>query len=467
VLAYANAIKARLLGVPGRMLARYGAVSGPVARRMAEGVRKLCGADLGLAVTGIAGPDGGTPLKPVGLVFVGVAGKGKTRVRRFRFSGNRNQVKRQSSEAALEWLKTFLGRENSMAKKELTKEDAQNTDKEKSGKAASLDTVLAQIRKQFGEGAIMRLGEVDLAKDIPVVSTGAYSLDLALGVGGLPRGRVIEIFGPESSGKTTLTLHVIANAQKSGGMAAFVDAEHAMDPGYAKKIGVNTNDLLISQPASGEEALSIVESLVKSSALDVVVVDSVAALTPRAELEGDMGDSHMGLQARLMSQAMRKLTAAISHSKTLVIFTNQIREKIGVMFGNPETTPGGRALKFYTSVRLNIRRIAEIKDAAGTMVGNRTRVKVVKNKVAPPFTEAEFDILYAKGISWEGSVLEAGLKYGAVQKKGSWLAFEGEQVGQGMDASRIYLEGNPDLTARIIAKVKEKVLAGATPEAKE
>lgn len=320
----------------------------------------------------------------------------------------------------------------------------------------SLDAVLAQIRKEFGEGAIMRMGDAESRVEIPVISTGALSLDMALGVGGLPRGRVVEIFGPESSGKTTLVLHVIANAQKKGGMAAFVDAEHAIDPSYAKRIGVNLDDLLISQPASGEEALTIAESLIRSNTLDVVAIDSVAALTPKAELEGGMGDSHMGLQARLMSQAMRKLTAAISSSKTLCIFTNQIREKIGVMFGNPETTPGGRALKFYTSVRLDIRRIAPIKDATGKILGNRTRVKVVKNKVAPPFTEAEFDILYAKGISWEGSVLDSAVKCGLIVKKGSWMSFDGEQIGQGHDGAREQLEKDPALTARLIERVREK-----------
>jgi len=328
---------------------------------------------------------------------------------------------------------------------------------EKKENFSGLDAVLAQIKKEFGEGAIMRMGDSETTAKVPSVSTGAFSLDLALGIGGLPRGRVVEIFGPESSGKTTLALHVIASAQKAGGLAAFIDAEHAMDPGYAKKIGVNIEDLLVSQPASGEEALSIVETLVRSNSLDVAVVDSVAALTPRAELEGNMGDSHMGLQARLMSQAMRKLTSAISSSKTLCIFTNQIREKIGVMFGNPETTPGGRALKFYASVRLDIRRIGAIKDSTGRVMGNRTRVKVVKNKIAPPFCEGEFDILYSKGISWEGSVLDAAIKHGLITKRGSWLSFEGEQIGQGHEASRVCLEQNPDLTKKISEKVKEDV----------
>jgi len=317
-----------------------------------------------------------------------------------------------------------------------------------------LEAVLSQIRKEFGDGAIMRLGDAETPHDVPSISTGAFSLDLALGVGGLPRGRVVEIFGPESSGKTTLTLHVIANAQRNGGTAAFIDAEHAMDPQYAAKIGVKIDDLLVSQPTSGEEALTIAETLVKSNALDVVVIDSVAALTPQAELQGNMGDAHMGLQARLMSQAMRKLTAVISQSRTLCLFTNQIREKIGVMFGNPETTPGGRALKFYASMRLDIRRLAQIKDSSGRIIGSRTRVKVVKNKLAPPFTEAEFDILYAKGISWEGSVLDSAIKCGVVEKRGSWLLFEGEQIGQGHEGARAQMEANPDLTNKIIEKVR-------------
>ncbi len=335
---------------------------------------------------------------------------------------------------------------------------AKKQQQESGGKSMGLEAVLAQIRKEFGDGAIMRMGDVDRTQNVPSVSTGSFSLDIALGVGGMPCGRVIEVFGPEASGKTTLVLHVVANIQKRGGQAAFIDAEHAMDPLYARKIGVNTDELLVSQPTSGEEALTIAESLVRSGELAVVVVDSVAALAPRAELEGNIGDSHVGLQARLMSQAMRKLTAMISNTQTLVIFTNQIREKIGVMFGNPETTPGGRALKFYSSVRLNIRSIGMIKNAAGVVMGNRTRVKVVKNKVAPPFTEAEFDILYAQGITWEGSVLDSAIKYGLVEKRGSWLSFEGEQLGQGHEAARMNMEKQPELTERMIALVKEKAL---------
>ena len=331
--------------------------------------------------------------------------------------------------------------------------------KEKAAPAATgksntaLESVLSQIRKEFGELSILRLGE-NAHADIPVIPTGALSLDLALGVGGLPRGRIVECYGQESSGKTTLALHVVANAQKAGGIAAFIDAEHALDPGYAKKIGVNLDDLIVSQPNSGEEALSICEQLCKSGALDVIVVDSVAALTPQAEIDGNMGDSHMGLQARLMSQAMRKLTGALAQSKTLCIFTNQVREKIGIMFGNPETTPGGKALKFYASCRMQVQRIGAIKDPGGTVIGNRTRVKVVKNKVAPPFTEAEFDILYTCGISWEGSVLDAALARGVVEKRGSWISYGTEQLGQGSMATMEFLKSHPEVTAEIVEKVK-------------
>ena len=325
---------------------------------------------------------------------------------------------------------------------------------EKKAGNTQLDAVLNQIRKEFGEAAIIRMGDAEAKKDIPVIPTGAFSLDLALGVGGLPRGRVVEVYGQEASGKTTLALHIIANAQKTGGLAAFVDAEHAMDPNYARRIGVDLDNLLVSQPNSGEEALTITEQLVKSGALDVVVIDSVAALTPQAEIDGNMGDAHMGLQARLMSQAMRKLTSAIAQTKTLCLFTNQVRDKIGVMFGNPETTPGGKALKFYASVRLQVQRIGAIKDPTGTVIGNRTRVKVVKNKVAPPFTEAEFDILYSRGISWEGSVLDAAIARNVVAKRGSWLSFESEQIGQGAIAATEFLRSNPEVVDRIIAKIK-------------
>ncbi len=329
--------------------------------------------------------------------------------------------------------------------------------------ASALSAVIAQIQKQYGEGAIVKLGEASATKQIEAISTGSLTVDLALGIGGVPRGRIIEIYGPESSGKTTLVSHVIANAQKAGGNAAFIDTEHALDPSYAKKIGVDIDNLLVAQPDSGEEALNICEALVKSNSIDVVVVDSVAALAPRAELDGEMGASHVGLQARLMSQALRKLTAAINRSKCCCIFTNQIREKVGVMFGSPETTPGGRALKFYSSVRMDIRRIGQLKDSSGTVYGNRTRIKVVKNKVAPPFTEAEFDILYAEGISWTGSVIDAATDAGIVEKKGSWLSMDGTQLGQGRDAAARALKDDPLLCESVIKRIYE---ARATAAAK-
>ena len=320
-----------------------------------------------------------------------------------------------------------------------------------------LEEVMKTIRKEFGEMSIMRLGD-SASRDVEVVPTGALSLDLALGVGGLPKGRIVELYGHESSGKTTLALHAVANVQRKGGTAAFIDAEHALDPAYARKIGVDLASLVVSQPSSGEEALTICEELVKSGAVDIVVVDSVAALTPQAEIDGAMGDSHVGLQARLMSQAMRKLTSAIDRSGTLCIFTNQVREKIGVMFGSPETTPGGKALKFYASCRLQVQRIGAIKSSAGEVVGNRTRVKVVKNKVAAPFTEAEFDILYSCGISWEGSVLDAALARGIVEKRGSWLAFGGEQLAQGSLGAIAYLKEHREITEKIVETVKNTPL---------
>ena len=319
-----------------------------------------------------------------------------------------------------------------------------------------LDAAISSITKAYGEGSIMRLGDARAQVKIDVIPTGALALDLALGVGGVPRGRVVEIFGPESSGKTTLMLHVIANAQKSGGLAAFIDAEHALDPGYAKKLGVNLDDLLVSQPDSGEEALTICETLARSNALDVIVIDSVAALVPKAELEGEMGMATMGMQARLMSQALRKLTAILSKSKTTCIFTNQLREKVGVMFGNPETTPGGKALKFYASVRIDIRRKDAIKDAAGSPIGSHVKVKIVKNKVAPPFAEAEFDIIFNHGINKEGSVLDVGVEDGIVEKKGAWLQFNGELIGQGKDSAQKTLTEKPDLAKKITLAILEK-----------
>jgi recombination protein RecA len=318
----------------------------------------------------------------------------------------------------------------------------------------SLEMALGQIEKSFGKGSIMKMGEKGTML-IETVPTGALALDIALGVGGLPRGRVVEVYGPESSGKSTLAMHVVAEAQRNGGICAYVDAEHAMDPVYAKNIGVDIDELLISQPDTGEQALEITDMLIRSGALDVVVVDSVAALTPRAELEGDMGDAHVGLQARLMSQALRKLTANLSRSKTICIFINQLREKIGVMFGSPETTPGGRALKFYSSVRLDIRRIESIKDGV-EVIGNRTRVKVVKNKVAPPFRQAEFDIVYGTGISREGSLIDVGVDLGIVKKSGAWYTYEGEQLGQGRENAKAFLAENPELMVEISDKIFTK-----------
>ena len=321
----------------------------------------------------------------------------------------------------------------------------------------ALVAALGQIERQFGKGAVMRLGDSTAARDIEVVSTGSLALDVALGIGGLPKGRVIEIYGPESSGKTTLTLQAIAECQKQGGTAAFVDAEHALDPVYAEKIGVNVEDLLVSQPDTGEQALEITDMLVRSGAVDIVVVDSVAALTPRAEIEGDMGDSHMGLQARLMSQALRKLTGNIKRSNTMVIFINQIRMKIGVMFGSPETTTGGNALKFYASVRLDIRRIGAIKKG-DEILGNETRVKVVKNKLAPPFKKAEFEILYGEGISRLGELIDMGVEHGLVDKAGSWYSYDGERIGQGKENARAFLKENPEMAVEIEEKLRAQLL---------
>lgn len=342
---------------------------------------------------------------------------------------------------------------------------------EKNDKAKAVEAALLNIEKQFGKGAIMRLGDHKSTEDVPVISTSSIGVDVAVGVGGLPRGRVIEIFGPESSGKTTLALHVVAEAQKAGGIAAYIDAEHALDATYAQKLGVNINDLFVSQPDSGEQALEITESLVRSNAVDVLVIDSVAALTPRAELEGDMGDSLPGLQARLMSQALRKLTAVVGRSNTCLIFINQIREKIGVMFGSPETTTGGRALKFYSTLRLDIRRLTQIKDGEN-VIGNRTKVKVVKNKVAPPFREAEFDIIYGEGISRLGELIDIGVENKIVDKAGAWFSYKGERLGQGRDNAKNTLRDNPTMRDRLEAEVRAalgigKLQAAAAPAAAE
>ncbi len=327
----------------------------------------------------------------------------------------------------------------------------------------SLDTALAQIERNFGKGSVMRLGD-ETRVPIEVIPTGSIALDVALGIGGLPRGRVVEIYGPESSGKTTLALHAVANAQARGGIAAFIDAEHALDPDYAQKMGVDTDALLVSQPDTGEQALEIADMLVRSGALDIVVIDSVAALVPRAEIEGEMGDSHVGLQARLMSQALRKMTGALSTTGTTAIFINQLREKIGVMFGSPETTTGGKALKFYASVRLDIRRIETLKDGTNA-IGNRTRVKVVKNKMAPPFKQAEFDIMYGEGISREGGLVDMGVEHGFVKKSGAWYTYDGDQLGQGKDNARTFLRDNPDLANELEKKIKEKLGVGARLDA--
>ena len=327
-------------------------------------------------------------------------------------------------------------------------------------RAKAVELALSQIEKQFGKGSIVRLGSREALMPISVISTGSISFDAALGVGGIPRGRVIEVFGPESSGKTTITLQIIAEAQRNGGLAAFVDAEHALDPGYAKKLGVDVDNLLVSQPDNGEQALEITEALVRSGAIDVLVVDSVAALVPKAELDGEMGDSHVGLQARLMSQALRKLTGTVSKSRTALVFINQIREKIGVMFGNPETTTGGRALKFYSSVRIDIRRIAAIKEG-DAVTGNRTKVKIVKNKVAAPFREAEFDILYGEGISREGDVLDLAVANNIVEKSGAWYSYSGERIGQGRENTRTFLKENKDVFARIDTELRKRLNIGA------
>ena len=343
----------------------------------------------------------------------------------------------------------------------------ENTEKKK-----ALEAAMSQIEKQFGKGSVMKLGEFK-AMEVEAIPTGALSLDIALGIGGVPRGRIIEIFGPESSGKTTLALHIIAEAQKMGGEAAFIDAEHALDPVYSKKLGVDIDNLIVSQPDTGEQALEITESLVRSGALDVIVVDSVAALVPKAEIDGDMGDSHMGLQARLMSQALRKLTASINKSKTVLIFINQLREKIGVMFGNPETTTGGRALKFYASVRMDIRKTENIKQD-GEFKGSRVRVKVVKNKVAPPFREAEFDVVYGEGISKEGNILDMAVNLDIVEKSGSWFSYNGERIGQGRENVKKYLKDNPKIMQEIDKKVRdnfakafEQSLSGELPESED
>lgn len=339
----------------------------------------------------------------------------------------------------------------------MAKETKETLENELKHKQEALEAARAQIDKEFGKGSLMKLGDSAIAKNIQVIHSGSILLDEALGVGGYPRGRVIEIYGPESSGKTTLALHAIAEAQKNGGIAAFIDAEHALDPTYARKLGVNTDDLWISQPDNGEQALEVAESLVRSGAVDIIVVDSVAALTPQAEIEGEMGDSHMGLQARLMSQALRKLTGILAKSNTTIIFINQIRMKIGVMFGNPETTTGGNALKFYSSVRMEVRKIETISKGSDEYVGNRVRVKIVKNKVAPPFRKVELDLMFNEGISYAGGILDGALRFGLIEKTGSWFSCNGEKIGQGRDNALSYLKNNPELLSELDSKLREKM----------
>ena len=348
---------------------------------------------------------------------------------------------------------------------EKTNGEKTGRDKINADKMKALDAVLLQIEKQYGKGSIMRLGDEAGQTEIDVIPTGCLTLDLALGIGGFPRGRIIEIYGPESSGKTTVALHAIAETQKLGGVAAFIDAEHALDPVYAKKLGVDLENLYVSQPDTGEQALDITDALVRSSAVDMIVIDSVAALTPKAEIEGDMGDSHVGLQARLMSQALRKLTAIVNKSHTCVIFINQLREKVGIMFGNPETTPGGKALKFYASIRIDVRRTEAIKDGDGVM-GNRTKAKVVKNKLAPPFKQAEFDIVFGEGISQEGCIIDTGIQYGVIEKSGAWFSYGGNRVAQGREKMRQFLKDNPEVRAEIEGRIREAA-KGKPAEAEE
>ncbi|PRD39154.1 UNVERIFIED_CONTAM: recA [Trichonephila clavipes] len=441
-VTYSNKAKQQLLGVRSATLLQYGAVSEQTVAEMASGAAQAAGASIALAISGIAGPTGGTAKKPVGTVCFGFSIDGTVSTQQLHFAGDRQQIRQQAIEHALRQciLLNLIFPERPMD----------------DNKQKALSAALSQIERQFGKGSIMRLGD-STALDIEAVSTGSLGLDIALGIGGLPYGRIVEIYGPESSGKTTLTLQVIAEAQRSGKTCAFIDAEHALDPVYAKKLGVDVDKLLVSQPDTGEQALEICDMLVRSAAVDVVIVDSVAALTPKAEIEGDMGDSHMGLQARLMSQALRKLTANIKRSNTLCIFINQIRMKIGVMFGNPETTTGGNALKFYASVRLDIRRIGSVKEG-DEITGNETRVKVVKNKVAPPFKQAEFIIQYGAGINKLGELIDLGVQQGLVDKSGAWYAYQGNKIGQGKANAMKFLQENTAIADEIEKELRARLL---------
>ena len=481
-VTYSNAAKIQELGVERGALEQHGAVSAEVARQMALGALQASGTDVVVAVTGVAGPDGGTLEKPVGLVYLAWGRRGgPLQVVRELFAGDRAEVRSAAVAEGLRLLDPGGARLTKSwqagpiyqppAGGPLWDNSVQHNRGEpgmEENRKKALAAALSQIEKQFGKGSVMRLGDAPAIWDIEAVPTGSLGLDIALGCGGLPRGRVVEIYGPESSGKTTLTLAVVAEIQKRGGTAAFVDAEHALDPAYAEKLGVNIQELLVSQPDTGEQALEITDMLVRSGGVDLVVIDSVAALTPRAEIEGEMGELQVGLHARLMSQALRKLTGNIKRSNTIVIFINQIRMKIGVMFGSPETTTGGNALKFYASVRLDIRRIGAIKNGE-EVVGNQTRVKVVKNKVAPPFRECEFEIMYGQGISHEGEIIEIGGNNGIIEKSGSWYSYKGERIGQGKDNAREFLKTHPQIAQEIEELIRAKLLPAklrAEPEEK-
>ena len=445
IVCYSNAAKRDLLGVPPAVLDQHGAVSEPVVQALAVNARMRLAADLAVAISGAVRPTSR-------WAWSGSPGR-ICPVRSRNLVYSMETVVRSVNRVCCMQL-TVASRAHDLWHNEPTTDGINSMDE---NRKKALAAALGQIERQFGKGSVMRMGDAGAARDIDAVSTGSLTLDVALGIGGLPRGRVIEIYGPESSGKTTLTLHCVAESQKAGGTAAFIDAEHALDPQYAGKLGVNVDDLLVSQPDTGEQALEIADMLVRSNAVDIVVIDSVAALVPKAEIEGEMGDSHVGLQARLMSQALRKLTGNIKRSNTMVIFINQIRMKIGVMFGSPETTTGGNALKFYSSVRMDIRRIGSVKKG-DEVIGNQTRVKVVKNKMAPPFRQAEFEILYNEGVSRLGEVIDLGVANNIIDKSGSWYSYGSDRIGQGKENTRIYLKEHPEMAQEIEAKVRAILL---------